>query len=267
MSQGFGWPDWLEGARVADSSLEAAYEQTPARWRSLLKAGIALAHFHYGQAPHFQAGERENRHAGYWQKIIKKPALWACLVFAGSEAAAAPVCASAILPVLANVPNICAVSCGTPGSRLLVCLELCGIEDVFALDQDQCAALMVELCSQNGGQGRICALNCEFLRPGFEQPMNVRMAFLTSPQNAFLKSPSAFNSADLEFCLGKTPATRISGPAQCIYVETPGQDDQEAELKLGPRCEGFWLFPGFGPEYYQQGSFCFGEIGVDAGPV
>lgn len=265
MNMGSIWPDRLESARIDDNRFAEAYEQTPARLRSLLKAGIALAHFHYGSTAALQVSELENRHAGYWQKVIKKPADWACLFFEGSESAAALVCATAILPVLANVPQILAICCGRPEARLLVGLELCGIEDVFSLEQEQCAGLIAELCAKAGGQGRICALNCDVLRHCLDELQNpaVRVARLANPQRLLLKSPAAFSREELEFCLGRVPTTEMTGPAQCIYVEDPADDRQEGELKIGPGCEGFWLFPSHGPAFYQQGSFYFAETRIE----
>lgn len=257
------WPESLERARIQDSLVEEAYERTPARLRSLLKAGIALSHFHYGSLPSMQVSELENSHAGYWQKIINKPVDWACLFFDGAEAATAFICAAAMLPVLANVPNVFAVSCGSPGSRLLVSLELCGIEDVFILEPDQCSELIGQLCGRARGTGRICALNCEFPQLPMGSPQNspVPLASLKNPERLLLKSPAAFNQDDLEFCLGRVPPTQMEGPAQCIYVEAPAVDRQNADLKLGPGCEGFWLFSPPGTAFYQQSCFCFGETG------
>lgn len=268
MNPHYVWPEWLESARIADTSLEEAYEQTPARLRSLLKAGIALSCFHYGSSPSLEVSERTNSHAGYWQKIVNKPVDWACLFFDGAESAAAFICASAMLPVLANVPSIFAVSCGNPGSRLLVSLELCGIEDLFILEPDQCGALIGELCGQYWGAGRICTLNCEFPQLTMYSPQNspVPLASLKSPERLLLKSPAAFSKDDLEFCLGRVPPTQMEGSAQCIYVEAPAADGKSADLKLGPGCEGFWLFSPPGTAFYQQSCFCFGETGQTSRP-
>lgn len=252
----FELPDWLEAKRVSDVQMAAAYDAYPARFRAAIKTGIALAHFHFGARTENTLVRRQGKHQGLTISATSSPVPWSLLCLGSNMAAAAKICAAAMLPVLAGVPDILALCCGCPAPAALLTLELCGIEDIVSLEEPDWQKLPAALPK---GTGRIfILLGCadwpqinplkEFAQitalPWHEEAANGQL---------FLASPKAFEPELLTFAQGKMPETNplLAQTPEAIYTTLP-EEKPAARLNISPGCEGFWSFAGITPEWFRN---------------
>lgn len=250
--------EWLERYRAADDLFASAYESVGAKKRSLIKTGIALARFYFGAPDSLRRDLRENEDMGFWAESVFKPVDWACLVFGGKEMGAARICATAIAPALAGVKNIIALALGGAPVELLVTLELCGVEDLFILDSAACARFLNELRQNNGAVGRICCLDCGDSPSRANGCCAIQTRELARGGSLLLANPADFNEEDLYFCQGMPPALDPLASPRWACVYGSGYPEAECGLRLGPGCEGFWVFPGYGPGFFRSLSFSAG---------
>lgn len=252
----------LEKTRVPEDMRARAYERTPARMRALVKSGVALAHFHFGSSDSKGESFRENRGLGFWRQRKTRPADLACLFFGADECAAARIAAAAILPRLALVDEVLAFCVGAePSGPLLASLELCGVEDIFLMGERECRDLLSIL-----PRPKICRV-C-FLRDGsldgiYSRAVELEIAVADLPgrPDLLVLNPEAFDLESLEFCQGDAIKAGACASPDCVYAARPENADIPARLKLGPGCEGFWLFDGLGLDFYQTRESSFGKAG------
>lgn len=247
-------PSWLEQFRIPDGLCVQAYERASASLRAYLKTGIALAHFHFGSITSRTESRTENRHLGFCERKTILPADWACLIFDGNERATAKICAAAILPRLADVEDVFAICLGArPSWQVLLSLELCGCEDIFHIDGGQCADLVCELANMD--YGRVCLLHRGQFDDLYLRLTNLGIVAvdLNESENLLLLDADAFDKNILQFCLGRMPETDPSQATRwdCVYAASPENVELAARIKLGPGCEGFWLFEKLRLGFYQ----------------
>lgn len=265
------WPDWLEKHRVNDDLFARAYESFPSSCRAAIKTALALARFHFGDVRGYKGCEYAQAHQGFWRKCQSQPKKWAIIVFNTDFDAAARLCAAAVVPILADVKNICAISAeGIPSPEALLTLELCGIEDVFSISWPEmeklsgCMPLNGAIVSPDGCPGWPLLTNLA---------NNIDAAFYRpcGPPSISVKDAGAFDERSLVFCLGKNDTYNTgSNIADAVYLsieraraclpEGWGLHGNEAGVRLflTPGCEGFWLFDNLGPEFFQTCSCSFG---------
>lgn len=253
------WPAWLEAARVEDSRVAAAYEATPPRFRAALKTGLALAHFHFGEGATRREEAEASGRLGFWQACLRVPAPWALIVLAPAYAAAARLTAACAAPLLAGVPHVAALSVGeAPQDAALVSLELSGVEDIYSLDAARVAALLDELSARRGPRGRVILLHegaLDDLARSF-RALNLPYYEERRPPRLRVEEDAAFDRELLAFAHGGATALEsafaASGPADAVFrgVTEGLAPAPDAPLTLTPGCEGFWLHPGLGPEFF-----------------
>ena len=255
------WPEWLEAARVEDSIAGRAYEATPSRFRAALKTGLALAHFHFGESLTRREESACNGRLGFRRGAIYEAAPWALLVFAPAYAAAARLTAACVAARLAGVAQVGAICLGgEPVAPALVSLELSGVEDVFQLEGDRFAALMDELAGRcdTRAPGRVVLLHAGELDEVAEhiRARNIPCFEERRPPRLRVDADTGIDREILSFAHGGPAALdaalTAAGSADSVYraaaaSATPAPD---APLTLCPGCEGFWLHPGLGPEFF-----------------
>lgn len=256
-----GAPAWLEDARLAEESLAAAYDAAPPACLAALKTGLALAHSHFGDPPPLAREEWLKKGRGFRGFCQARPLRWALVLFDDSFSAAARLCAAAAAPVFAGVETILAVCLeGEPCFQALTALELCGVEDIFLLQQADLERLFRDL----GPSG-----SAVFLGPkaGEAEPLARARGLMTYKDRGepalSLLSPDEFPVRTLEFCQGEA-ARRLNSDAcpDAVYAgaERARQlafSQKAPRLILGPGCEGFWLHPGLSPAFFRPGSSAF----------
>ncbi|MDE6734868.1 MAG: hypothetical protein K2J64_05330 [Desulfovibrio sp.] len=258
------WPEWLEAARVDDSIAGATYEATPARFRAALKTGLALAHFHFGESLSRREESACNGRLGFRRGAIYEPAPWALIVFSPAYAAAARLTAACVAARLAGVAQVGAISLGgEPVAPALVSLELSGVEDMFRLESGRFDALMDELARRPGSRredtlGRVVLLHAGELDEVAKhiRARNIPCFEERRPPRLRVDADAGIDREILAFAHGGTRALEAAltaaGPADAVYraaaaSATPSPD---APLTLCPGCEGFWLHPALGPEFF-----------------
>lgn len=256
------WPDWLEGARLDDSAAAAAYEATPARFRAALKTGLALAHFHFGESLTRREESACSGRLGFRSGGVREPAPWALIVFSPGYAAAGRLtaaCAAARLSGVAQVAALCPG--GEPRAPALVSLELSGVEDIFTPGSARFTALMDELAARPGAQaapGRVVLLHAGELDGAARavRERGIPCYEERRPPRLRIGPGAGIDREILAFAHGGHEAleTALTAPGapdavylSCADAATPAPG---APLTLCPGCEGFWLHPGLGPEFF-----------------
>lgn len=264
-------PEWLEEMRVSDEALASAYDSFPAKYRASLKTGLALASFHFGQTTDGMNSGMWDTHAGFWKKAAFYPAELALIMIGPSCRASALLAACCVLPILANVDEILAISVdGEPAPELLLALQLSGIEDIFSMDRARFPDLLA--IAPNIDRTRICFLHNGELGDivGKANELGFCYRECLYPPNVLVRDPERFDMKLLEFCLGFRPGKKNMKedmPLDAIYSASPGKLTAEEmgasgapRLTLGPGCEGFWLFPDLDPEFFKIKNFAFGFL-------
>lgn len=269
------WPDWLEACRVEDSVAATAYEATPPRCRAALKTGLALAHFHFGESADSRYDAVRNGRLGFLRARRREPAPWALVILSPAYAAAARVTAACAAALLAGVPHVGAICPGaTPRPAALVSLELSGVEDIFQPDMTAMAALFEELAALPGPRGRVVLLHageCADLarlvrRRGIPCHEEAR------PPRLRVEPDAGIDRDLLAFAHGGPDALeaalRSGAPVDVVYRRPVAGDAPapEARLTLAAGCEGFWLHPGLGPEFFTISRQAFAPLWDLAGP-
>ncbi|WP_165078911.1 MULTISPECIES: hypothetical protein [unclassified Desulfovibrio] len=255
------WPEWLEGARVDDSVAGAAYEATPPRFRAALKSGLALAHFHFGESLSRREESACNGRLGFRRAALWEPAPWALIVFSPAYAAAARLTAACVAARLAGVAQVGAVCLGgEPVAPAVVSLELSGVEDMFQLERDRFAALMDELAGrcETRAPGRVVLLHAGELDEVAQavRARNIPCFEECRPPRLRIEADAGIDRAILAFAQGGPAALdaalAAAGTADVVYraAAASATPSPEAPLTLCPGCEGFWLYPGLGPEFF-----------------
>ena len=253
------WPRWLEACRVDDGVVAAAYEATPASFRAALKAGLALAHFHFGEAATCRDDSVRNMRLGFLRMRRRQPAPWTLMVLSPAYAAAARLTAACAAALLAGVPHVAAVfPGGAPRPAALVSLELSGVEDIYEPDAGDVAALLAEMAALPGPCGRVILLHggeladlARFVRqrhiPCYEEDRAPRLR---------VEEDAGIDLELLAFAQGGKTALEAAlaaeGPPDAVYgsPQTATAPAPKARLTLGAGCEGFWLHPGLVPEFF-----------------
>lgn len=254
-------PAWLEDHRLPDELAQDAYENCSSQWRALIKTGLALAHFHYGDCDEVTSQSRRRRHSGFQENVKMGPAPWVMLVFECAYAAAARMAAAAVAPILADVDSIIAISVGgAPTKPALVALELAGVEDIFILTEQQTGLLARELI-RFGKPGRLVCLHGGALNGVLDSAREIGLPHATEvrPPRLLLASPDSFEPDALLFAHGFMPDTTGTGFFDAIFATTKKteNDNMESPLILTPGCEGFWLQANMGPAFFKNSSQTF----------
>lgn len=251
-------PDWLDECRISSILSGNAYESTPAPFRAAIKTGIALTWFYFSpKAPRLDI-QLENSHLGFSCRTITRPVDWTVIIFPPEFSAAARIAAAASLASVADVEVILAVCvAGEPTQPVLAALELCGIEDVFSLQAEKIPALLAEMEASNSC-GSIIILHDGQLASLAAVIASAcpRLYEEKKPPNIAVGGDGAFSGELLAFCHGNyvcNPDMRVDAFFGIYEPEDYRSGiDESAPLLVNPGCEGFWLFPGLGLEFFQQ---------------
>lgn len=256
----FRVPAWLEAARVSDSLCARAYAETPDPCRTALKTGIALADFHFGLLAGSHERSRSLPQAGYWEKERAAPADWALIVLDAKISAAALVSAAAILPLLAGVSRVIAVSIAdTPAQEALMALEMCGVADIFKVKLEQFNGLVTSFARQ-AQAGRLvfcCALPALWRDAAYPVPWRR----CDCEPKLLLLEHDKFSPQVLRFLYGQIKAGEPDAGAVYDAVFTSETANiPPCRLAITPGCEGFWLHAGLEPGFFRPGRICLGRM-------
>lgn len=281
------WPDWLEDRRMDDDVVGAAYEAVPAQLRASIKTGLALAFAHFGQREDQTDAVVQKPHAGFWLAHRARPVPWCAIVMDAGYAAAARLTAACALARLCDVPEVFAVlvddgSAPRVADNVLTALTLSGVEDVFVLTQAETALLLHDMGGDNapaGPTGRVVLLHDggpdgalarlgrlarELRLPCYEE--NTPPTITVLPDSPCSAELLAFAHGDV------TPNPTLTAHTQALMVPAPTSPQAYAVrpeveeamhrglLVLAPNCEGFWLHPGLGPDFFMTHGLATGFL-------
>ncbi|MBQ3059898.1 MAG: hypothetical protein IJD16_06260 [Desulfovibrio sp.] len=259
------WPDSLEKIRIDDNSLAAAYDATPAPWRAALKCGLAMTHMHFGTSPGRMKTARHDPHLGFWQQESREPVPWALIIFSPAYRAPARLAAACIPALLAGTPRLGAVCVGGPPSTAaLVCLELCGVEDIFVLDSSKVVCLP-DILRAFPHNGRLILLHQGELAPLVTVARELHLPCFEEwrPPCLILRDATNFDTEILAFAHGFSVREQAedadSLPADAVYASTT-KNSQNSRLLLTPGCEAFWLHQGLTPSFFTLSRHAFGLL-------
>lgn len=269
---------WIEERRLPDPVMGAAYEDFGAQARGFIKNAIALADFYYtGEKPCVFTVQRDNN-LGFSASRLTRPSDWTALIYSADFDAAALSCAAAIAPMLCGVPLVFAVCLAAePSPSILTSLELCGVEDIFILDNDNMLKLAASLASQQT-HGRALVLDSspdgglQSLASGLSEMASVKYwgkapCICVNPPSLleeYFKSRPSLLSNIREPALASGELLKIMYGSNYSMTENPelsnilftdslnsAIEKAAAPLALSPGCIGFWLFPGLSSEFFQ----------------
>lgn len=273
MSEKTAWPEWLESFRVQDEDIALAYDSFPASYRGALKTGLALAQFHFGMSEGNKESILRGSHSGFWRKRRNFPRLWALIAIGRDYRAAARVCAAAVLPILADVELVGAICFGEASPQTLCALELSGVEDVFCIEESKLYPLARDM--RGRGKGSVAALANMDIVSCLAANIDANLFNLFeegSPPELFVADES-IDMKLLDFCQGDFIALESyeSGNPDAVYASEDyldkiiaghyaGEPCSIPRLLLAPGCEGFWLHPGIGPDFFRYTPSAFGLL-------
>lgn len=262
------WPVWLEGYLCPDSQFEEAYNSLPATFRAALKTAIAAAFFHFGQNDSAVSTYLENKAKGFWSTAQSRPAPWALPVFDEQFNAPARLIAACILPALCGVPLIGACCLGQkPAAGVLLALELCGVENLFCLDENLLHSLMNEM-----GPGRLVLLHGRDWMQTVCLAAELHIPCITEqmPPNLYVQDAGAFDLDAIAMAqdVDKQALTdrdfnnqNPSKPVDALYLRDPASySGPDIPLLLGPGLEAFWLWPDLSPDFFRSRNLALGMV-------
>ena len=283
------WPDWLEDRRMDDDIVGAAYEAVPAQLRASIKTGLALAFAHFGQREDQTDAVVQKPHAGFWLARRERPAPWCAIVMDASYAAAARLTAACALPRLCDVPEVFALlvsdspdAAAHVGENVLAALTLSGVEDVFVLTQAEATQLLQDMAGDKapaGPAGRVVLLHDggpdgALARLGrTARDLHLPVYEEHTPPAITVLPDSPCSAALLAFAHGNiTPSRTLEAHTQALAAPAPTapqacaqRPEVEEALRRGllvlmPDCEGFWLHPGLGPDFFMTRGLAAGML-------
>lgn len=150
-------PAWLDALRPGDGFATAAYENTPAPLRALLKSAVAFYFQLWGEAPAGETRRVISPAAGFAWTAGANPVSWTLAVLDPGHPSPARLLAALVPAVLAGVDMVLIVCPDrTPRPVHSVALELAGLENLYVVPTDTRPALpdlIGELTAQ--GEGRL----------------------------------------------------------------------------------------------------------------
>lgn len=263
----------LEPLRIPEPIMAEAYEKTPPKCRGAIKTAIALTAFYFHPRQDDISARRASQNLGFTTELDSCPCPAAFLIFPGKIRGAARICAAAALAALSGVGQILAIAIdATPESGILATLELCGVEDIFTV----CASRLPEItaCFSPAAPAiHIAAGNSpDFAAPWLGTALSSDFFYFSPVPKIALLSPSSFDAEVMQFCHGEAASLAIppqNGWCDAIFLDPRAVErpkDLKAGLLLEPGCEGFWLFPRLGPEFFQVRSRSFAPLSESRPP-
>lgn len=280
------WPGEFEAARCPDTAFAAAWDLIPPTFRVAIKNAIALAAFHFAEAPTHEMRAQCDFSRGFSEKMHEEPVPWAAIVFDAQFNAPARLASSCLLAALCGVPQICAICPGgEPLPQTLVALELCGIEDLFCPE----GKAWTDALAQLPPEGRLTIFgkpeishSCKDL-PGVITHIEDRRPtlFLPDPRNFDLDVLALAQGVSAEELMAPKGAQidglYIDRPLAKSALMTPPEIGElsttekpafpQARLTLGPGLEAFWLLENYGPEFFRSRKLSFFWLPASQNPL
>ncbi len=264
-------PEWLEDFRIPESMILKAYDNFTPVERSLIKTAIALANYHFSEKNPYKNIGKADFDLGFSTFSTSRPVDWTAIIFSKNFDSAALTCSAATLPILCGVDPVFAICLAeSPSPAILTTLELCGIENIFHLDDIKCLALLGELSNTGptcNNFGKVIVLDSDQNLDKFAFSINnfvpvffhdkTCVACVQNPDQEFFKYIKTFLGS--KYVLIDDP-----GQSDVYYIDNSSFPDNPVSfLTLTMPCMGFWIFPNLKPDFFKIRSFCFNMIESD----
>lgn len=248
------FPAWLEDARVQERDFGQAYELAGPSIRALLKTAMATAADMFSSPENFC---QTQVNSGQWRSVRERPCVWAAVLFPPEYDAAARICAAALAPLLAGVRTVFAACVGgCPRPEALTGLEMCAVEDVFAISQESCMQLLQDWGSKTAG-----ALLCLHGTPVDLASIPRGIQVYAETRLPIIVADAGFDSETLFFLHGAAAFAQYDGGfADAVISEEIDQDPCDCRLVLTRGLEGLWIFPNLSPDFFKFRTQFFGLL-------
>lgn len=147
-------PEWLEACRPGDALYASAYETTPPEWRALLKTALAFAFHRWPGKDGYTTLSSQSFRRGFQHTERRRPADWVLVCLGSGYASPARFLAYLAPALAAGVGRVLAVSAQEYSPALCAALELAGVEDSFAVEEERLPDLYEDLRSASP-EGRL----------------------------------------------------------------------------------------------------------------
>ena len=273
-------PAWLDTLRPDDRLAAAAYENSPAPLRALLKSAIALYFQLWGETPSETAHSVRNAAAGFAWERAEGPVSWTLAVMDPAYASPARLLAALMPAVLAGVEMILLVWPDKPPAPVQsVALDLAGLENRYVMPSAGDSAptvtdLIRELTAQ--GEGRLLLFPTERSRfsPLFQavretaRALRVRL-WQDRPAPCIALIADGADSAGEAALRDRLQWAHGDAVVQVVSPgKRPGRNDfaacctarpaafeepaaAYAPLLLGPGMEACWVHEGLSPRFFR----------------
>ena len=255
-------PEWTEKYLVPDSAFVRAYDASAPQYRAALKTALALHAFVSSLSVGSERHERSGYRSGFKELATMTPASWAALVFPDKYLAAARVFSVAILSLLADCGVSFVISVGaSPQSHILNAIEMCGMENVFAMSRDKTSRVLDEM-TKSYGAGRVVALDSPSLAEIVDRLDKSGRAIYeekTEPR-LLLADPDSFSLPLLDLAQGFIPPAESEPEPYAVYGARPEDEMPPCSLLLRPGLECYWRFEGLTIDFFMNRRFSYSLI-------
>lgn len=264
-------PEWAEACALSDDAFGAAYDGQSGAERAWMKKTTAQIYELFGSRRVQERALSTSWRQGFHSVQQTRPLEYAVAVF-GPECCSGPEAVAAAMPVLMSGAKHCAALRVGDGAdaedAILAGMELCGMELVLSLSEEQAQDMLEHM--QGLGRGAGIFLGAEdlcvsALKGGKMQVWNQPSAFRLG---VFSGNGSSWDFESLKWA---HPAAQIEvwkegdGSAEDFLTESfdavyvPEEMEKAARacqpLVLGERQEGTWIWPGIRPELFWAADF------------
>lgn len=243
------WIDNLpEKARVADTTMAAAYERTGDERRAWFKTSMAMVRSMYDERPEWCELRKCPSGSGFQVTHHKRPVDWVAVLVDEGFQAATRLCSAVMVARAAGAGRVVALLHTPPEPAVLTALELTGVEELFTVDPDLLRLTLLEAAQEPSGRLLLFG-------PGIARcvPEEARIPLYADRRPRIMLAPDVQEQPELVKRIREThpDAVFVEQKPDVEYGLTPSTDKNDrALLHLHSDLCGAWIYPHLSPAFF-----------------